>query len=167
MVRFKICIIPMVSALLIVVLLTLLTGEDGVIGRITILPAGAWKPIRCLVISPRKFILNGHRQSAPVKIPATIKKSCMQVAIYGGIIIGIFALVATTAFYLIDGSKDSFGQAMVHSIPFMITTLLIYAFAGNYWNWNSKKLAAVNPRLGKFSSRWTTLSASSSLHGTL
>ena len=81
----------------------------------------------------------------------------MQTAISGGIIIGIFALVATTAFYMIDGSKDSIGQAMFHSIPFVITTLLIYASAGNYWNWTSKKLAAVNPRLGKFSSRWTTI----------
>ena len=158
MVRFKICIIPMVSALLIVVILTLLTGDDGVVSG-----ASQYFP---LVLGSLFVVWSSVQGSSFSKWASTIStsqntsnnpKNPMQVAIYGGIIIGIFALVATTAFYLIDGSKDSFGQAMVHSIPFMITTLLIYAFAGNYWNWNSKKLAAVNPRLGKFSSRWTTI----------
>ena len=158
MVRFKICIIPLVSALLIVVLLTLLMGEDGAMSG-----TSQYFP---LVLGSLFVVWSSVQGSSFTKWASTIStsqntsnnsKNPMQTAISGGIIIGIFALVATTAFYMIDGSKDSIGQAMFHSIPFVITTLLIYASAGNYWNWTSKKLAAVNPRLGKFSSRWTTI----------
>lgn len=149
----------MVSALLIVVLLTLLMGEDGAISG-----ASQYFP---LFLGSLFVVWSSVQGSSFSKWASTVStsqktseknsKNPMQSAVSGGIIIGIFALVATTAFYMIEGSKDNIGQAMIHSIPFMITTLLIYAFAGNYWNWNSKKLAAVNPRLGKFSSRWTTI----------
>ena len=156
--RFRICLLPLISAALILILIVLTTGENGIIANANkSIPLAlgmlfvAWSIVQgtsfaqwASTTSAKKF----HTGKKMSKISTSI--------VILSIIVGSVSLLLACVFYQLEDFNNLLSESLLESIPFTLSALGV-TFVSLSYSWGYKKLSSMKPRLQKFSHRWTVL----------
>lgn len=155
--KFRICVFPLVMAIISFVAMILLFGDNGVIpigDGVLPLVIGSLFVVWSIV---QGTSFTKWASSVSAKLIEKQKRTNLQISIIFSI--GIIALMSSALaaiFYKIHDLDLSIGGALLDSLPFaFITVLVLVANVG--YNWQLKKLASMKYRLHNFSNRWTII----------
>ncbi|MAH08735.1 MAG: hypothetical protein CL961_03610 [Euryarchaeota archaeon] len=155
--KFRICVFPLVMAIISFVAIILLFGDNGVIpigdGVLPLVMGSLF--VVWSIVQGTSF--TKWASSVSAKLTEKQKRTNLQISIIFSI--GIIALMSSALaaiFYKIHDLDLSIGGALLDSLPFaFITVLVLVANVG--YNWQLKKLASMKYRLHNFSNRWTII----------
>lgn len=155
--KFRICVFPLVMAIISFVAMILLFGDNGVIpigdGVLPLVMGSLF--VVWSIVQGTSF--TKWASSVSAKLTEKQKRTNLQISIIFSI--GIIALMSSALaaiFYKIHDLDLSIGGALLDSLPFaFITVLVLVANVG--YNWQLKKLASMKYRLHNFSNRWTII----------
>ena len=155
--KFRICVFPLVMAIISFVAMILLFGDNGVIpigdGVLPLVMGSLF--VVWSIVQGTSF--TKWASSVSAKLTDKQKPTYLQMSVVFSI--GIIALMSSALaaiFYKIHDLDLSIGGALLDSLPFAcITVLVLVANIG--YNWQLKKLASMKYRLHNFSNRWTII----------
>ena len=155
--KFRICVFPLVMAIISFFAMILLFGDNGVIpigdGVLPLVMGSLF--VVWSIVQGTSF--TKWASSVSAKLTDKQKRTNLQISIIFSI--GIIALMSSALaaiFYKIHDLDLSIGGALLDSLPFaFITVLVLVANVG--YNWQLKKLASMKYRLHNFSNRWTII----------
>ena len=155
--KFRICVFPLVMAIISFFAMILLFGDNGVIpigdGVLPLVMGSLF--VVWSIVQGTSF--TKWASSVSAKLTDTQKPTYLQMSVVFSI--GIIALMSgalAAIFYKIHNLDLSIGGALLDSLPFTcITVLVLVANVG--YNWQLKKLASMKYRLHNFSNRWTII----------
>ena len=155
--KFRICVFPLVMAIISFFAMILLFGDNGVIpigdGVLPLVMGSLF--VVWSIVQGTSF--TKWASSVSAKLTEKQKRTNLQISIIFSI--GIIALMSSALaaiFYKIHDLDLSIGGALLDSLPFaFITVLVLVANVG--YNWQLKKLASMKYRLHNFSNRWTII----------
>ena len=155
--KFRICVFPLVMAIISFFAMILLFGDNGVIpigdGVLPLVMGSLF--VVWSIVQGTSF--TKWASSVSAKLTDTQKPTYLQMSVVFSI--GIIALMSSALaaiFYKIHNLDLSIGGALLDSLPFTcITVLVLVANVG--YNWQLKKLASMKYRLHNFSNRWTII----------
>ena len=154
--KFRVCLFPIISAVIIFFLVLILTGENGIISDFDqLFPTAlgmlfvAWSIVQGNSFS-KWASSNSARNFQTAKQPSNHNLSILVTMV----VIGIFCLIISTLFYQFDNISQPLSDSVLASIPFSITTLALISVSLGY-SWKLKKLASMKASLQHFSARWT------------
>ena len=156
--KFKVCIFPLIIAALVFGLTMLTLGENGIVsdGNKLIPVALGMLFIIWSIVQGTSFAMwassNSAKQSAKVSRLNDSKSSLIMLFI----IIGFTSLLLSTIFFYFDSGDNRYAKSIIHGLPFVLAVLCLTAISLAY-SWKVKQLAAMKPRLQKFSNRWTLI----------
>ena len=156
--KFKVCIFPLIIAALVFGLTMLTLGENGIVsdGNKLIPVALGMLFIIWSIVQGTSFAMwassNSAKQSAKVSRLNDSKSSLIMLFI----IIGFTSLLLSTIFFYFDSGDNGYAKSIIHGLPFVLAVLCLTAISLAY-SWKVKQLAAMKPRLQKFSNRWTLI----------
>lgn len=155
--KFRICVFPLVMAIISFFAMILLFGDNGVIpigDGVLPLVIGSLFVVWSIV---QGTSFTKWASSVSAKLIEKQKRTNLQISIIFSI--GVIALMSSALaaiFYKIHDLDLSIGGALLDSLPFaFITVLVLVANVG--YNWQLKKLASMKYRLHNFSNRWTII----------
>ena len=155
--KFRICVFPLVMAIISFVAMILLFGDNGVIpigDGVLPLVIGSLFVVWSIV---QGTSFTKWASSVSAKLIEKQKRTNLQISIIFSI--GVIALMSSALaaiFYKIHNLDLSISGALLDSLPFTcITVLVLVANVG--YNWQLKKLASMKYRLHNFSNRWTII----------
>ncbi|MFL2882374.1 MAG: hypothetical protein ACJ0CN_04285, partial [Candidatus Poseidoniaceae archaeon] len=155
--KFRICIFPLVMAIISFVAMILLFGDNGVIpigdGVLPLVMGSLF--VVWSIVQGTSF--TKWASSVSAKLTDKQKPTYLQMSVVFSIgIIALTSSVLAAIFYKIHNLDLSIGGALLDSLPFaFITVLVLVANVG--YNWQLKKLASMKYRLHNFSNRWTII----------
>lgn len=155
--KFRICIFPIVMAIISFIAMILLFGDNGVIpigdGVLPLVMGSLF--VVWSIVQGTSF--TKWASSVSAKLTDKQKPTNLQISVVFSI--GIIALMSSALaaiFYKIHNLDLSISGALLDSLPFAcITVLVLVANVG--YNWQLKKLASMKYRLHNFSNRWTII----------
>ena len=155
--KFRICVFPLVMAIISFVAMILLFGDNGVIpigdGVLPLVMGSLF--VVWSIVQGTSF--TKWASSVSAKLTDKQKPTYLQMSVVFSI--GIIALMSSALaaiFYKIHNFDLSISGALLDSLPFAcITVLVLVANIG--YNWQLKKLASMKYRLHNFSNRWTII----------
>ena len=155
--KFRICVFPLVMAIISFVAMILLFGDNGVIpigdGVLPLVMGSLF--VVWSIVQGTSF--TKWASSVSAKLTDKQKPTYLQMSVVFSI--GIIALMSSALaaiFYKIHNVDLSISGALLDSLPFAcITVLVLVANIG--YNWQLKKLASMKYRLHNFSNRWTII----------
>lgn len=156
--KFKVCIFPLIIAALVFGLTMLTLGENGIVsdGNKLIPVALGMLFIIWSIVQGTSFAMwassSSAKQSAKVSRLNNSKSSLIMLFI----IIGFTSLLLSTIFFYFDSGDNGYAKSIIHGLPFVLAVLCLTAISLAY-SWKVKQLAAMKPRLQKFSNRWTLI----------
>ena len=156
--HFRICLFPIISAMLIFVLLIFLTGENGIfaganksipliLGMLFIV----WSIVQGTSFSQWASTTSAKRSTSSKKL-GSLKTSV--IILFSTIC--LVGLLLASIFYQLEAINNSFSESLIKSIPFAFFTLGL-SVGSVIYSWNYKKLSSMKPRLQKFSTTWTLI----------
>ena len=156
--KFKVCIFPLIIAALVFGLTMLTLGENGIVsdGNKLIPVALGMLFIIWSIVQGTSFAMwassSSAKQSAKVSRLNNSKSSLIMLFI----IIGFTSLLLSTIFFYFDSGDNGYAKSIIYGLPFVLAVLCLTAISLAY-SWKVKQLAAMKPRLQKFSNRWTLI----------
>ena len=155
---FRICLFPLVTSVGIFVLLSLTTGENGVVANannaiplILGMMFIAWSIVQGTSFS-QWASNNSAKKITNAKNLASLKTS----TIIAAAVIFLAGMILASMFYQFQNFDNSLLQSILHSIPFSFVALGLFLGSLSY-SWKFKKLSSMKPRLQKFSTRWSLI----------
>ena len=155
--KFRICIFPLVMAIISFVAMILLFGDNGVIpigdGVLPLVMGSLF--VVWSIVQGTSF--TKWASSVSAKLTDKQKPTNLQISVVFSIgIIAFMSSALAAIFYKIHNLDLSISGALLDSLPFAcITVLVLVANVG--YNWQLKKLASMKYRLHNFSNRWTII----------
>ena len=156
--KFRICLFPLIVAGLILLTITLTTGENGII-------RDANKSIPLIlgmlfvvwsIIQGTSFSMWASSTSAKPSEKSTKSSSIRFSLIVLFSSISVVSVILAAIFYQLDDLENPFNESIVLAIPFSLLAIGLTIGSISY-SWKFKKLASMKPSLQKFSSRWTVI----------
>ena len=156
--KFRICLFPLIVAGLILLTITLTTGENGVI-------SDANKSIPLIlgmlfvvwsIIQGTSFSMWASSTSAKPSSKSTKSSSIRFSLMVLLSSISVVSIILAAVFYQLDDLENTFNESIVLAIPFSIVAIGLTIGSISY-SWKFKKLASMKPSLQRFSSRWTVI----------
>ncbi len=156
--HFRICLFPLVTSVGIFALLSLTTGENGVVANannaiplILGMMFIAWSIVQGTSFS-QWASNNSAKKITNAKNLASLKTS----TIIAAAVIFLAGMILASMFYQFQNFDNSLLQSILHSIPFSFVALGLFLGSLSY-SWKFKKLSSMKPRLQKFSTRWSLI----------
>ena len=155
--KFRICIFPLIVAVISLISILILFGENGIIpigdGVLPLVMGSLF--VVWSIVQGTSF--TKWATSASAKMTDKQKPTYLQMSVLFSIgIIGLLSSVLATIFYKINNLNLSLSGAFLDSLLFAsIAVLVLVANVG--YNWQLKTLASMKYRLHNFSSRWTVI----------
>tara|TARA_B100000965_G_scaffold404398_1_gene435014 strand:- start:1988 stop:3361 length:1374 start_codon:yes stop_codon:yes gene_type:complete len=156
--KFRICLFPLSVAGLIFLIITVTTGEKGLI-------SDANKSIPLIlgmlfvvwsIIQGTSFSMWASSTSAKPSKKSTKSSSIRFSLILLLSTIGIVSVILAAVFYQLENLENTLSDSIVSAIPFCLLAIGLTIGSISY-SWKFKKLASMKPNLQKFSSRWTII----------
>ena len=155
---FRICLFPIISACIILVLLTTLTGENGIIANanksiplILGMLFIAWSIVQGTSFSQWASTTSAKRSKNAKKL-GSLNTS----VIFLLITVCFFSILSAFVFYQLEEINNSFTESVLASIPFAFLAVGLSLGSISY-SWQHKKLTSMKSRLHKFSSTWSVI----------
>ena len=155
---FRITLFPVISACLIFLLLTIGTGENGLIANanksiplILGMLFIAWAIVQGTSFSQWASTTSAKRSKKAKKL-GSLKTS----VIFMLSTICLFSVLLSFVFYQLEEINNSFTESVLKSIPFSLLAVGLSIGSISY-SWQYKQLASMKSRLHKFSSTWTLI----------
>ena len=155
--KFRICIFPLIVAVISLISILILFGENGIIpigdGVLPLVMGSLF--VVWSIVQGTSF--TKWATSASAKMTDKQKPTYLQMSVLFSIgIIGLVSSVLATIFYKINNLNLSLSGAFLDSLLFAsIAVLVLVANVG--YNWQLKTLASMKYRLHNFSNRWTVI----------